>query len=189
MRVAELIRQENGQFLVLDTRVPPVLEPLARRRSSRTACAACSRNIVARQQQLFARAPPAPDTAASSSTSARARTFWLLHTLNAAIPELNHLLDTPRAHPEEAYVDAGAPGRERWPASRPTPSPCELPKFNYLELGEAFEALFADRAAACLPGGIERSYVEIPLEHRPDGMFIGRIADPKLSWLTSSSWR
>jgi type VI secretion system protein ImpJ len=54
-----------------------------------------------------------------------------------------------------------------------------LPKFNFLELGEVFEALFAI-VLRLLPGGIEQSYVEIPLEHRPDGMFIGRIGDPKL---------
>ena len=34
---------------------------------------------------------------------ADARRFWLLHTLNAAIPILSHLLDV-KAHPEEAYL-------------------------------------------------------------------------------------
>jgi type VI secretion system protein ImpJ len=57
--------------------------------------------------------------------------------------------------------------------------PSDLPKFNYLELGDTFETMFAT-VLRLLPGGVGRSYVEIPLEHRADGMFIGRIADQKL---------
>jgi type VI secretion system protein ImpJ len=55
-----------------------------------------------------------------------------------------------------------------------------LPKFNYVELGEPFEVMFA-RVLSLLSGGIEHSYVEIPLEHRSDGMFIGKIPEPHLA--------
>ena len=61
----------------------------------------------------------------------------------------------------------------------PDADPDKLPKFNYLELGDAFEVMFA-RVLSLLSGSIEQHYVEIPLEHRPDGMFIGKMPDPKL---------
>ena len=64
--------------------------------------------------------------------------------------------------------------------------PGNLPKFNYLELGDAFEVMFA-RVLSLLSGSIEQHYTEIPLEHRADGMFIGKVGDPKL-FPTSSSW-
>ncbi|HLV65223.1 MAG TPA: type VI secretion system baseplate subunit TssK [Polyangiaceae bacterium] len=176
IRVAELLRQENGQFQVLDTRIPPVLHlhaaPFLESGVRRVLA-----NIVARQQQLAGERRQRQAGSVEFHVS-ETRRFWLLHTLNGAIPVLNHLLDTPRVHPEEAYVVlASLAGMLS--SFAPDADPSELPKFNYLELGECFEALFAT-VLRLLPGGIEQTYVEIPLEHRPDGMFIGRIADPKL---------
>jgi len=177
LRIAELLRQETGQFIALDTRIPPVLHlraaPFLEAGVRRVLA-----NIVARQQQLFAERRQRQSGSVEFHAS-EVRKFWLLHTLNGAIPELNHLLDTARVHPEEAYIVlarlAGMLSSFAADAEG-----IELPKFNYLELGDTFEALFAI-VLRLLPGGIERSYVEIPLEHRPDGMFIGRIADPKLT--------
>ena len=177
IRVAELQRQDNGQFQVLDTRIAPVAllraAPFLENGVRRVLA-----NIVARQQQLVGERRQRQTGSVDFHVS-EARKFWLLHTLNGVIPRLNHLLDTPRAHPEEAYLElATLAGSLSSFASDFDPG--DLPKFNYLELGEVFESLFAI-VLRLLPGGIEQSYVEIPLEHRPDGMFIGRIGDPKLA--------
>ncbi len=94
------------------------------------------------------------------------------------MPELEHLLDTGRAHPEEVYlVLARLAGVLSCFSSEQDPVP--LPKFNYTELGPTFESLFAV-VLRMITGGTERAYTEVALEHRPDGMFIGRIAEPKL---------
>jgi len=175
-RVAELMRQETGQFIALDTRVPPVLHlrgtPFLEAGVRRVLA-----NIVARQQQLSTERRQR-QTGSVEFHSSEVQKFWLLHTLNGAIPELNHLLDTARVHPEEAYVALVRLAGMLSSFSTDV-EPSDLPKFNYLELGDTFESVFAT-VLRLLPGGTERSYVEIPLEHRPDGMFIGRIADPKL---------
>jgi type VI secretion system protein ImpJ len=176
VRIAELLRQETGQFVVLDTRVPPVLHlraaPFLEAGVRRTLV-----NIVARQRQLSSERRQRRTTNVEFHAT-EVRKFWLLHTLNGAIPVLSHLLDTARVHPEEAYVVLAQLAGMLSSFSADA-DPSELPKFNYLELGETFEALFAN-VLRLLPGGIEQSYIEIPLEHRPDGMLIGRIADPKL---------
>jgi type VI secretion system protein ImpJ len=176
LRIAELVRQETGQFVALDTRVPPVLHlpaaPFLEAGVRRVLA-----NIVARQKQLFAERRQR-QTANVEFHATEVRKFWLLHSLNGAIPELNHLLDTPRVHPEEAYLALARLAGALSSFSADV-EPSELPKFNYLELGDTFEALFAT-VLRLLPGGIERSYAEVPLEHRPDGMFIGTIADRKL---------
>jgi type VI secretion system protein ImpJ len=176
IRVAELLRQENGQFQVLDTRIPPVAH-LSTAPFLESGVRRVLANIVARQQQLTGERRQRQQGSVDFHVS-EARKFWLLHTLNGAIPQLNHLLDTPRAHPEEAYLMLANLAGSLASFSADF-DPSDLPKFNYLELGEVFEALFAI-VLRLLPGGIEQSYVEIPLEHRPDGMFIGRIGDPKL---------
>jgi len=174
--VTELLRQETGQFLIVDTRVPPVLK-LAAAPFLESGVRRVLANCVARQQQLFAERRGRQSTGADFHTS-EVRKFLLLQTLSAAIPVLNHLLDTARAHPEEAYL-ALAQLASGLGCFSTDVEPSDIPKFNYLELGETFESLFAI-VLRMLSGGTERAYTEIALEHRPDGMFIGRVPDPKL---------
>ncbi|MDF3067015.1 MAG: impJ [Polyangiaceae bacterium] len=176
LRVAELVRQETGKFLVLDTRVPPTLT-LAAAPFLETGVRRVLANMVARQHQLFSERQGRQSAGADVHAS-EVRRLMLLQALSGAIPELNHLLDTPRSHPEEAYlVLARLVGTLSCFSSDATAA--SLPKFNYLELGETFETLFAT-VLRLVSGHTERAYTEIPLEHRPDGMFIGRILEPRL---------
>jgi type VI secretion system protein ImpJ len=176
LRLAELVRQDTGKFVVLDTRVPSVLN-LAAAPFLETGVRRVLANIVSRQQQLFGERRGRQNAGAELHAS-EVRKFALLQTLSAVVPELNHLLDTARVHPEEAYLVLArlAGSLSCFSAEM---EPLELPKFNYLELGETFESLFAI-ILRLVSGGTERAYTEIALEHRPDGMFIGRIVDPKL---------
>lgn len=176
LRVAVILRQENGVLKVQDTFVPPVLDvkvaPFLVNGVRRILA-----SIVARQAQLAGERRQRQSGAVDFHAT-EVRKFWLLHTLNAAIPRLTHLLDTPNAHPEEVYLMLATLAGELCSFSADA-DPAALPKFNYLELGDVFETLFAI-VLRLLPGGIERTYVEIGLEHRPDGMFIGKLADKSL---------
>ncbi|HYQ14971.1 MAG TPA: type VI secretion system baseplate subunit TssK, partial [Polyangiaceae bacterium] len=102
LRIAELVRQDTGQFVVLDTRVPPVLE-LAAAPFLENGVRRVLSNIVARRQQLFGDRRGRQNSGAEFH-STEIRKFLLLQTLSAVVPELNHLLDTGRVHPEEAYL-------------------------------------------------------------------------------------
>jgi type VI secretion system protein ImpJ len=171
------VRQPNGQPIIRDTYVPPVLHIAASpflAGGLRRVLAA----ITARQRQLTAernqRQAGNIDFAATD-----ARRFWLLHSLNGCIPVLTHMLDNRRAHPEEAYVLL-AELIGHLATFSPEVDLLNLPKFNYLDLGEPFEVIFA-RILSLLSGGIEHHYIEIPLEHRSDGMFIGKIPEPHLA--------
>lgn len=177
LRVAELRRQDNGQFIVVDTRVASVLK-LSAAPFLEAGLRRVLANIVARQQQLFAERKGRQNAGAEFHAT-EIRKFLQLQVLSGVIPELNHLLDTPRAQPEEAYLVLArlAGTLSCFSAEMET---TELPKFNYLELGETFESLFAI-VLRLVSGGTERAYTEIALEHRSDGMFIGRIVEPKLT--------
>jgi type VI secretion system protein ImpJ len=176
IRIAELVRRPNGQPMVRDNYVPPVMHmaaaPFITAGLQRVLTA-----VTARQRQLSSERKQR-QTGTVDFHATDARRFWLLHTLNGVLPVLTHLLDTPRAHPEEAYlILANLIGQLCTFAA--DADPLSLPKFNYLELGDVFEVMFA-RALSLVSGTIESHYTEIQLEHRPDGMFIGKIPDPRL---------
>jgi type VI secretion system protein ImpJ len=175
--VAQLVRQSNGQIVVRDTFVPPVLHisaaPFLTNGLRRVLGA-----IVTKQRELAAaRKQRHPGSVEFHFTDARS--FWLLHTLGAAMPVLSHLLDTPNVHPEEVYLSltrlVGELGTFASDAD-----PAAIPRFNYAELGEVFELLFA-RVLTLLSIDAVPVYVEVPLERRPDGMFLGKIPEPRLT--------
>jgi type VI secretion system protein ImpJ len=176
VRVAELIRQATGRAIVRDNHVPPVLHleasPFLQAGLNRVLTVATSR-----QKDLAAERGQRTQGNVEFHATA-AQTFWLLHTLNGAIPILSHLLDTPRAHPEEAYLVLASLIGQLSSFSADS-DPRSVPKFNYLELGDMFEVMFA-RAVSLLSGQVDKPYVEIELERRADGMFLGKLRDPKL---------
>jgi type VI secretion system protein ImpJ len=173
LQIAELIRGPAGTFALRDTFVPPVL----RIRASSFLVAGFSRVLRAmttRQRSLSAsrrqRSAAAIDFQASDAAK-----FWLLNALNESIPAFSHLVDHGDAHPEEAYLTlAELIGRLCTFASDGDPT--TIPKFNFLNLGDVFEPMFA-RALSLLSAVIAERYVEIPLQLRDDGMHLGKIED------------
>jgi type VI secretion system protein ImpJ len=176
IRIAELVRQANGQVIVRDNYVPPVLH-ISAAAFLTTGLQRLLAGITARQRQLSADRNQRQAGSVEFHAS-DARKFWLLHTLNGAIPALSHALESGRRHPEDVYLALTALAGQLCTFA-PDADPLSLPKFNYLELGVVFEELFA-RVLSLLSGGIEQAYVEIPLEHRQDGMFIGKVSEPSL---------
>ncbi len=176
IQVAELGRHSNGQPILRDNYVPPVLHlraaPFLRDGLQRVMAA-----VSARQRELAGDRRQRDDGSVVLHV-ADTRKFWLLHTLNGAIPGLSHLLETERTHPEEVYAHLTRLVGYLCTFHSDV-DPLELPKFNYLALGEVFEPLFA-KILSMLPGGIEQAFVEIDLKRREDGMFLGKLPDPDL---------
>jgi type VI secretion system protein ImpJ len=174
--VAQLVRQPGGRVIVRDNFVPPTLRisaaPFLTSGLQRILGA-----MTTRQRELAA-ARKQRHSASIEFHFTDARRFWLLHTLNAAIPVLSHLLDTQRAHPEEVYV-ALASLVGQLGTFAPDSDPATIPRFNYTEIGEVFEHLFA-RVLSLLALDSTPIYTEIAVERRQDGMFVGRIPEPRL---------
>jgi type VI secretion system protein ImpJ len=174
--VAQLMRQAGGRVIVRDNFVPPVLRisaaPFVTNGLQRVLGA-----MTALQAELSAKRKQR-NVASVEFHSTDATQFWLLHTLNGAIPMLSHLLDTQRAHPEEAYLALTALAGQLCTFATDA-SPTTLPRFNYNELGEVFEALFA-LTISLLKVAMVPGYAEIALERRPDGSFVGRIPEARL---------
>ncbi|MDC3956525.1 type VI secretion system baseplate subunit TssK [Polyangium jinanense] len=104
--------------------------------------------------------------------------FWMLHTLNAFIPAVSHMVDHGNAHPEDCYVLIASLIGELCTFAADG-DPTSIPKFNYLDLEGVFEPLF-DRALTLVASVLAENYTVVPLEKREDGMYLGKFEDPKL---------
>jgi type VI secretion system protein ImpJ len=173
--VAELVRSPAGVG-VRDNYVPPVLRIGA---SSflvsgfrRVLTAMITRHRVLSESR---RQRTAASVVFEASDAAK---FWMLNTLNDAIPEFSHFVDQQTVHPEQAYL-ALARFIGRMSTFAVDSGPSGVPKFSYLGLGDVFEPMFA-RALSLLEAVLAERFVEIPLEHRQDGMYMGKIEDVEL---------
>jgi type VI secretion system protein ImpJ len=176
IRVCELVRAGTGAVVLKETHVPPVLQI----RASPFILAGFRRLLgamTARQRSLAEgrrmRTAAAIDFAASDAAK-----FWLLNALNTFIPIFSHIVDQSTTHPESAYL-ALSQLIGTLCTFAVDGDPTKIPKFNYLQLGEVFGPMF-DLAMALLNAVILERYVQIPLQKREDGMYLGKMEDPKV---------
>lgn len=174
IRVCELARDATGAVTVKPDFVPPVL----RVRTSAFLANGLRRTLAAmtsRQRQL-AEARRQRTAAAVDFQATDAAKFLLLNTLNSFIPVIGHIVDRGTSHPEDAYL-ALAQLIGQLCTFAVDGDPTSIPKFNYLDLGGTFAPMF-DRAVSLLSTAIAERYVQIPLQKREDGMYLGKIEDP-----------
>ncbi|MBN2194437.1 MAG: type VI secretion system baseplate subunit TssK [Polyangiaceae bacterium] len=173
LQIAELTRATSGAVVLRDTYIPPIFQIgtspflVGGMRRLLSAMTSRQRELAASRRQ---RSAAGVDFSASDSAK-----FWLLNTLNEAIPEFSHLVDQGTTHPEGAYLALGRLVGHLCTFAVDG-DPTAIPRFNYLNLEESFEPLLA-RAVALLRVVIAERYVQIPLQRRSDGMYLGQIED------------
>lgn len=174
IRVATIMRSSAGTFILQMGGVPPVVRigaaPFLTQGIRRVLEA-----MTSRQRGLASsrRQRSAANIDFHESDSAK---FWMLNTLNSFIPAVAHILEQPRTHPETLYLCLAQLAGELCTFS-PDSDPADIPKFNFLQLGETFMPLFS-RVLSLLETVIAERYVEIPLKRREDGMYLGQLQDP-----------
>ncbi|MBX3184479.1 MAG: type VI secretion system baseplate subunit TssK [Polyangiaceae bacterium] len=176
IKVAVLMRSNTGAIIAKRTYVPPVLR-IGAAPFLTTGLRHVLENMTARQRSLAASRRQRSEAAIDFQASDVAK-FWLLSTLNNFIPVIAHYVDQGRSHPEQVYITLSQLiGQLCTFAVKADPT--DIPKFNYLELGDTFERLFA-RVLALLDAVIAERYVEVPMQRREDGMYLGKIEDGSL---------
>ena len=173
LRIAQLVRSPAGTIVARDTFIPPVV-----RIGASPFLVSSFRRLLAAmtaKQQSLAQSRRQRSASVVEFQAADAAKFWLLHTLNGALPVVADLVEQPDAHPREAYrVLAQLVGQlSTFDAQA---NPLDLPKFNYLELGEVFEPLFA-KAMGLLDTVIAERFTAIPLTEREGQFFFGELRD------------
>jgi len=173
IRIAQIVRSPSGAPTLRETFIPPILRVSA------------SPYLVSRFRRLLATMTAKQRTLADSRRQRTAAAvefqasdsakFWLLSALNTSIPTISHIVDHSTDHPEQAYLHL-AQLIGQLCTFAVDGDPTTTPKFNYLELGDVFEPMF-DRAHKLLEAVLAERYIEIPLNKREDGMYLGQITD------------
>ncbi len=176
VRIAQLVRAANGQVVLREAYVPPVVRisasPFLVRgfRALLTAMTARQRALAETRRQRTA--------GSVEFDNADLPRLWLLSALNTNIPTIAHIVDSAAIHPETAYL-ALAQLIGQLCTMAADGDPTTIPKFNYLDLGAVFEPMFA-RATALIGSTLQQRCVEIPLTRRPDGVFVGQMGGPEI---------
>ncbi len=176
IRIAQLTRDKTGSIVIKDSFVPSLL----RIGASSWIMANLRRVLSAMvgKQKALAEGRRMRTAASVDFQASDASKFWMLHTMNSFIPKVSHMVDHGEAHPEELYLVLGAIIGELCTFS-PDGDPTDLPKFNYLELGDVLRPMF-ERCIQMILAVLAEQYIIVPLEKRDDGMYLGRFEDPSV---------
>lgn len=176
LQVADLLRAANGTIALRDTFVPPCLV-LGGSNFLFTGARRIANAVTARARAVAATRRQRSDSRVDVDAGDVSK-LLLLATLNRAIPIFSHFAETEHTHPEDFYVELAALAGELC-SFVPDVDPASLPKYSYLSLGDTFEPLIA-RALSLINTTVDERYVEVPLKRREDGMYLGRVEDPRI---------
>lgn len=174
IRLAQLARDKTGTVVLKDAFVPSLL----RIGTSKWIMAKLRQvlSVMVGKQRVLAEGRRMRTAASVDFQASDTAKFWMLHTMNSFIPTVAHMVDHGDVHPQELYLLLGGIIGELCTFS-PDGDPTDLPKFNYLELGDVLEPMF-ERAIQMINAVLAEQYIIVPLEKRDDGMYLGRFEDP-----------
>jgi type VI secretion system protein ImpJ len=102
IKIAELERTPTGKFQISDKYIPPILNVSASQWLTNVFRqiieVLITKSSVLSEQRRQSRASLA------DFTTSEVASFWLLHTVNSAIPTLTHYFYSPLLHPEKLYL-------------------------------------------------------------------------------------
>lgn len=171
LQLAELVRDSSGGFSLDESYIPPI------------ACLAAAPNLRAELQALCAlvatRRRSLADDRRRQHELPRALFF---HSLCGALPLLRHLADAPECAPHPLYRDLlRLLGELRSFATDDPPPP---PPYCFTDLRASLGPLLAELRQRVLDTLPDRC-LRIPLEARPDGLWIGELRDDRLQRCTT----
>ena len=175
LRIAQVIRNVAGIYQLKPTHIAPcldivhskyllgLLQTLVGILSNKSA------NLSAGRRE---RGKSLADFTASETTN-----FWLLHTVNASLPELKHIWKVRHGHPEQAYLAvarlAGALATFALDFS-----PDDLPDYNHADLGDCFVTL-EKQIRLLIDTVIVEPFITIPLILGEQNIWTGSISDDR----------
>lgn len=173
LRIAQVVRNAAGIPILNALFIPPCLD---------IAASAHLSMILRRQVEILAtkstklsgprrqRGKVLADFSVSDTAQ-----FWLLHTVNSFLPELRHILNVRRGHPEPAYVAmlrlAGALATFSLEGH-----PDKLPDYDHDDLARCFNALDAE-IRKLLDAVLPERFIAIPLELNDRSLWTGVVRE------------
>ena len=176
IKIAELGRSSTGGFTLSESYVPPLLTLGASPRLMATLRKLLE--ILATKSTEFSTQRRNRGAGLASFSMAESASFWLLHTVNGAIPALQHAYSTGSWHPERVYVEvARLCGYLYTFAGEGHPK--DVPAYAHQELATTFARLEV-RVRELLDTIIPTKCTNIPLQKSRDNMYIANIQDDRV---------
>ncbi len=176
IKIAELERTTTGQFQISENYIPPILKVAAN-----TWLANMLQQIVEiliTKSSSLGEQRRQRNASLADFTTSEVAVFWLLHTINSAIPSMSHFFRTPLVHPEKLYlVMAELAGKLMTFATEHHPK--DIVKYDHDDLYFTFYSL-SMQLKDLLETVIPSRCVPIPLEKISPTTYIGRIEDERL---------
>lgn len=176
IKIAELERTATGQFKISDKFIPPILKIAANGWLTDMLDDIVQR-LIQKSSDLGEQRRQRTDSLADFTTSEVA-VFWLLHTVNSAVPPLLHYFYTPLVHPEKLYIFlAELAGRMMTFSHKYHPK--DIVKYDHEDLYYTFYTL-STQLIDLIETVIPSRCVPIPLEKVTPTLYIGRVEDGNL---------
>ncbi len=176
LKIAELERTPTGQLKISDEFIPSVLK------------ASSSQWLVNMQRQLvevliaksssLGEQRRQKNASLADFTTSEVAVFWLLHTINSAIPTMAHYFRSPLLHPEKLYLEMAEVVGKLLTFSVDE-HPKDIVKYDHDDLHFTFSTL-SGQLRDLLETVIPSRCVPIPLEKTRDTLYVGRIEDERL---------
>lgn len=176
VKIAEVEKTATGQFGLTEQYVPPALDTAAS-----AWLVSLHRQIV---EILIAKSSVLGEqrrqrgASLADFTISEVAAFWLLHTVNSAIPVLAHLNRTRVVHPERLYTELARLVGELMTFAVDR-HPKDVVRYDHDDLYTTFSTLAAE-IRDLLETVIPTRCVQIPLENTRESLYVGRILDERL---------
>jgi type VI secretion system protein ImpJ len=176
LKIATLGRSATGSFTLKDSYIPPclhvgaspVLSTLLRRIVE----------ILSTKSTELSKQRRARTAGLVEFTMSEAASFWLLRTVNAALPALVHAYHRTQTHPEQVYVEmARLAGELLTFASDGHPK--DVPLYMHDDLATTFSGI-EEILRRLLETTIATRCTPIPLEKAREGLYTGRVPDEQM---------
>jgi len=176
IKIAELERTVTGKFQISTNYIPPILNVSASQWLTNMLRQIIeiliTKSSVLGEQRRQSRASLA------DFTTSEVASFWLLHTVNSAIPTLTHYFYSPLLHPEKLYLKLAELVGELMTFSTES-HPKDIVRYEHDDLYYTFSNLFFI-LRELLETVIPSRCVPIPLEKISPTLYVGRVEDDRL---------
>lgn len=180
--IARVTRDGKGNFVFDPTFVPPCIQISASERI--LSLLARLIDILEDKSLVLSRGKKPGASLWSEYSSSDIANFWMLHTVNAAIPALRHLLRVKKGHPEELYSELARLAGALCTFAIES-HPRAVPAYDHKRLDNTFEQLDL-HIRTHLETIVPTQYIEIPLTPAGNYYWTGVINDSRV--LNPSKW-
>ncbi|MBZ2176765.1 MAG: type VI secretion system baseplate subunit TssK [Acidobacteriota bacterium] len=180
--LARVQRDGSGGFVFDPTFIPPCIQLGASERLLSILVRLIE--ILEEKSSTLSRGKTAGASLWTEYSTSEIASFWMLHSVNAAVPELRHILRVKKGHPEELYTTMARLGGALCTFALES-HPRNVPLYDHRHLDKTFEALDL-HIRTHLETIVPTRFVEIPLEKTADYFYTGDVADTRA--LNKSRW-